>query len=167
MGPQVQQAFGMNLTQFRQRGNHIGLFLEPLTAIHLHSEVTNDLEPHGDIRSVYIFGAIAVFMLLLACINFMNLSTAGASRRAREVGMRKVLGSVRGELVRQFLLESTLVTLIALLLALVLVQLALPVFNDLAGKELVLNLTTHPLLLPGLLLFGLFVGLLAGAYPAF
>ena len=167
MGPQVQQAFGMNLSQFRQKGNDIGLFLEPLTAIHLHSDVTNDLEPHGDLRSVYIFGAIAVFMLLIACINFMNLSTAGASRRAREVGIRKVLGSVRGELVRQFLLESILVTLIALMLAVGLVQLALPVFNGLAGKELVLNLAAHPVLVPGLLLFGLVVGLLAGSYPAF
>jgi putative ABC transport system permease protein len=167
MGPQVQQAFGMNLTQFRQRGNDIGLFLEPLMAIHLHSQVTNDMESRGDVRYVYIFGAIAVFMLLIAGINFMNLSTAGASRRAREVGIRKVLGSVRGQLVRQFLLESILVTLIALLLALLLVQMALPVFNELAGKELTLDLALHPGWWLGLLLFGLAVGLLAGSYPAF
>ena len=88
---------------------------------------------------MYIFGAIALFMLLIACINFMNLSTAGASKRAREVGIRKVLGSVKVQLVRQFLLESVLVTLLALGLAILLVQLALPIFNQLAGKNL--NLT--------------------------
>lgn len=167
MGPQVQQAFAMTLIQFRQRGNDIGLFLEPLTAIHLHSRVTNDMEPAGDIRLLYILGAIAVFMLLIACINFMNLSTAGASRRAREVGMRKVLGAARSQLVRQFLLESILMTLLALLLALVLVQLALPVFNSLAGKELALDLAAQPGWWLGLGLLGLAVGLLAGSYPAF
>ncbi|MGV3504612.1 MAG: ABC transporter permease [Adhaeribacter sp.] len=167
MGPQLQQAMGMTLRQFRQQGNDIGLFLEPLTSIHLHSDSTNDLSPAGDIRAVYIFSAIALFMLLLAAINFMNLSTAGASRRAREVGVRKVLGSVRSQLVRQFLLESVLLTSLALVLALVLVQLALPFFNALAGKALVFDLAAHPSWLPALLLAGLVVGLLAGSYPAF
>ncbi|MGV3639229.1 MAG: ABC transporter permease [Adhaeribacter sp.] len=167
LGPQLKQAMGMTLGQFRRQGNDIGLFLEPLTSIHLHSESTNDLRPAGDIRAVYIFSAIALFMLLLAAINFMNLSTAGASRRAREVGVRKVLGSVRGQLVRQFLLESVLLTGLALLLALLLVQLALPWFNNLAGKSLRFDLVAHPAWLPALLLGGLLVGLLAGSYPAF
>ena len=167
MGPQLQQPFGMSYAQFRQKGNELGLFLQPLTDIHLHSDFANDLSPAGDVRYVYIFGAIALFMLLIACINFMNLSTASASKRAREVGIRKVMGSVRGELVGQFLLESILLTAVALGLGIGLVYLALPVFNELAGKNLSLNFNTHPALLPGLLGFGLLVGVLAGSYPAF
>jgi len=167
MGPEVQRDLGMSLAQFRQKGDDVGLFLQPLTDIHLYSTLANELEPGGDIKYVYVFGAIAVFMLLIASINFMNLSTAGASKRAREVGIRKVLGSVKGELVRQFLLESILLTTIALMLAVILVHLALPVFNDLAGKELFLQFTANLWLGPALLLFGLIVGVLAGSYPAF
>jgi putative ABC transport system permease protein len=157
----------MNLTQFRQKGNDIGLYLQPLTDIHLRSDLNRELEPGGDIRNLYIFSAIALFMLLIACINFMNLSTAGASRRAREVGIRQVLGSLKGELVRQFMLESALLTTFSLAVALGLVSLTLPFFNQLAGKELTLSLTTHPWLVPGLLLLGLLVSVLAGSYPAF
>ena len=166
-GPQLLQAMGMSFAEFQRKGNHIGLYLQPLTDIHLHSDCTNDLEPAGDIQYVYISGAIALFMLLVACINFMNLSTAGASKRSREVGIRKVLGSLRLELVRQFLLESILLTAIALLLAIGLVYLALPGFNSLAGKNLEFSLGGNPWMLPALLLFGLFTGILAGTYPAF
>ncbi|HEX7457627.1 MAG TPA: ABC transporter permease, partial [Ginsengibacter sp.] len=134
LGPQLQQGMGMTLAQFRSAGNDIGLYLQPLTDIHLHSDYTNDLEPEGDVRYVYIFGAIALFMLLIACINFMNLSTAGASKRAREVGIRKVLGSLKWELVRQFLTESILLTAIAFILAMVLVYVTLPFFNSFSGK---------------------------------
>lgn len=167
MGPQLQQAFGMNLAQFRQKGNDVGLFLQPLTDIHLHSNFAFDLSPAGDIRYVYIFGAIALFMLLIACINFMNLSTAGASKRSKEVGIRKVMGSMKGALVNQFLTESILLTLLALVLAVGIVYLALPLFSDLSGKKLSLNLVVTPWLAPGLLVFGLVVGILAGSYPAF
>ncbi|QNF32615.1 ABC transporter permease [Adhaeribacter swui] len=167
MGPEVQKALGISLKQFREKGDDVGLYLQPLTAIHLRSKLTNDLEPGGDVRYVYIFGAIALFMLLIASINFMNLSTAGASKRAREVGIRKVLGSVKKELVQQFLLESVLLSAIALVVAIILVYLALPFFNDLAGKELTLQFTDNLWLLPALLFFGLVVGVLAGSYPAF
>jgi putative ABC transport system permease protein len=167
LGPQIVQAMGMTLAQFRQKGNEIGLYLQPLTDIHLHSDCTNDLEPSGDIRYIYISAAIALFMLLIACINFINLSTAGAAGRSREVGIRKVLGSMRGELVRQFLLESIVLTAIALLLAIGLLYLALPAFNKLSGKELVFSFGEMPRLLPAILLFGLFTGILAGAWPAF
>lgn len=167
MGPQIQQAFGMSLAEFNKKGNGVGLFLQPLTDIHLHSDLNYDFEPGSDIRYVYIFGAIALFMLIIACINFMNLSTAGASKRSREVGIRKVLGSLKNELVRQFLLESILLTFIALLLAVVLVYLALPVFNELSGKELNLHFKNNLFLLFGLAGFGLVVGALAGSYPAF
>ncbi|HEY4291073.1 MAG TPA: ABC transporter permease [Puia sp.] len=166
-GPQLQKALGLTMAQFQAKGNSIGLYLQPLTDIHLHSDMTLDLEPAGDIRYVYIFSAVALFMLLIACINFMNLSTAGASRRSREVGIRKVLGSQRIELIRQFLAESLLLTTVAMALALGIVWLALPFFNGLTGQQLHLDLTRNPWALPGLLLFGLLTGLLAGSYPAF
>lgn len=167
MGPQILQAMGMSLSQFRTKGNELGLHLQKLADIHFYSEGTNELEASGDIKYVYIFGAIALFMLLIACINFMNLATAGASKRAREVGVRKVLGSVKLELVRQFLLESILLTSFAVALSMLLVQVALPIFNDLSGKNLHLDFMANPLTLAGLLAFGLVVGVLAGSYPAF
>lgn len=167
MGPQIQTAMGMSLSQFLQKGNQLGLFLQPLTSIHFDEGYTGTLEPSGNIQYVYIFGAIAVFMLLIACINFMNLSTAGASKRAKEVGVRKVLGSVKQDLINQFLFESILLSVVALLLSLMLVQLSLPIFNDLAEKDLQLDFLRNPLLLIAFLVFGLLVGVLAGSYPAF
>jgi putative ABC transport system permease protein len=167
MGSQLQKAMGMSYSEFRQKGNELGLYLQPLKDIHLRSDLNLDLEPSGDIRYVYIFSVIALFMLLIACINFMNLSTAGASKRAREVGIRKVLGSLKRQLVKQFLLESILLTAFALVVSVVLVYWSLPFFNKLSGKNLSLNLWTNPWVLPGLLLFGLFTGLIAGSYPAF
>ncbi len=129
VGPQLQKAMGVTMAQFRQNGNNLSLKLQPLTDIHLHSNFTEDMEPHGDIQYVYIFSAVAIFMLLIACINFTNLSTAGASKRAREVGIRKVMGSLKTQLVRQFLVESLLLTAVALILAIGLVYEALPLFN--------------------------------------
>ncbi len=167
MGPQIIQAMGMNLAQFRTKGNALGFELQKLTDIHFYSDGTNEMEAGGDIKYVYIFGAIAVFMLLIACINFMNLSTAGASKRAREVGVRKVLGSAKPELIRQFLMESILLTSFALVVAMILVPVALPIFNDLSGKNLSLSFAVNPFILIGLLAFGLLVGVLAGSYPAF
>ena len=167
IGPQMVQAMHVTLSEFRKKGNNLSFHLQRLTDIHLSTEFTNDLSRSGDVRYVYIFGAIALFMLLIACINFMNLSTAGASRRAREVGIRKVIGSLRIDLIRQFLIESVVITAFAFLLAIGLVYLALPVFNTLAGQNLTLQFADHPLLLPGLLLFVLLTGIVAGSYPAF
>ncbi|MEO5890550.1 MAG: ABC transporter permease [Ferruginibacter sp.] len=167
MAPQMFAAMHITLAEFRKKGNNLSFILQPLTSIHFSSDYSNEHGATGDIRYVYIFGAIALFMLLIACINFMNLSTAGASKRAREVGIRKVLGSLKMELVKQFLIESILVTAIALLLAICFMYLALPVFNDLAGQHLAFQFADHPLILPGLLLFVLIVGALAGSYPAF
>ncbi len=165
MGPQIQQAMGMSLSQFRTKGNELGFALQPLTDIHLYANSNDEFEPGGDVRYVYIFGVVAIFMLLIACINFINLSTAGASKRAKEVGIRKVMGSAKLELVKQFLLESLLVTVIALLLSIVFIQLALPVFNNLSGKNLSLGLNINRIVT--LLSLGILVGLLAGTYPAF
>ncbi|MDE3182366.1 MAG: ABC transporter permease [Bacteroidota bacterium] len=167
MGPQFEKGFGMTLSEYRKKGNNIGLYLQPLTDIHLHSDFTNDLSPEGDIRYVYIFSAIALFMLLIACINFMNLSTASASKRAREVGIRKVLGSLRSDLIRQFLTESIVLTAFALILAIVFVNLALPFFNQLSGKELSFNLSKNPWIAPALFTIVIITGVFAGSYPAF
>jgi len=165
MGPQIAQTMGMNLSQFRTKGNDLGFALQPLTDIHLHPETTTELEPAGNLKYVYIFGAIAIFMLLIASINFINLSTAGASKRAKEVGVRKVMGSGKWDLIKQFLFESLLITGIALFVAGLMVQLALPVFNNLSGKNLQFGLDMRPV--AGLIALGLVVGLLAGIYPAF
>jgi putative ABC transport system permease protein len=168
LAPQFQKALGMSLVEFRKGGNSINLLLQPLTDIHLHSEnLAGGLEPGGDIRYVYIFGAVAVFMLLIACINFMNLSTAGASKRAREVGIRKVMGSMKGQLVVQFLAESILLTAVAMGLAVALVYLTLPLFNQLTGLQLHVQAGSMSWLIPALVGFGLFTGVLAGSYPAF
>ena len=167
IGPQLLQAMRMSFKEYKKNGNDLSFHLQPLPDIHLHSDFINDLSAAGDIRNVYIFGAIAVFMLMIACINFMNLSTSGASRRSREVGIRKVLGSMKGALIKQFLTESILITAIALLLALVFIYITLPAFNAIAEQNLTLRFADHPLLIPGLLLFVLFTGILAGSYPAF
>src|SRR5579863_1294585 len=139
MGPQIQRDMGMSLSQFRTKGNELGFALQPLTSLHLHGDTSTELEPGGSSTYVYIFGAIALFMLLVACINFINLSTAGASRRAKEVGIRKVAGSGKFQLIRQFLSESILISMFALMIGFVLVQLALPAFNNISGKHLLFD----------------------------
>lgn len=167
LGPQLQQASGISFETFRKAGNNLGLFLEPLTDIHLKSDVLFDLSEGGDLRYVYIFSAIALFMLLIACINFMNLSTAGAGKRSKEVGIRKVLGSRKHQLIWQFLVESIVLSFISLSLALLLVKLALPVFNTLAAKNLSFTLIDSPVSILLLVVFAIVVGTLAGSYPAF
>lgn len=167
LGPQMQQDMGISLADFRKQGNDLGFFLQPLTDIHLSTEIANPLAPNGNIQYVYMFSAIALFILLIACINFMNLSTAGASRRAREVGVRKTMGVGKSALIAQFLTESLLLTGFALILALGLAYAALPVFNQLLGVRLSANFLERPVLLAGLLGVGLLTGVLAGSYPAF
>jgi putative ABC transport system permease protein len=156
-----------SMKDFEKTGNRLSYSLIPLTDIHLKSERYVELAANGSMQYVYIFGAVALFILLIACINFMNLSTARSASRAKEVGIRKVLGTEKKSLIRQFLAESTLTSFIALLLALVGTWLALNWFNDLAGKEFRMT----DLLKPGFILFLLAlpvaVGLLAGSYPAF
>jgi putative ABC transport system permease protein len=163
MGPQIQQQMGLSLKEFITKGNSLGFALQPLKDIHLNSNTTTEFEPGGNATYVYIFGGVAIFMLIVACINFINLSTAGASKRAKEVGVRKVAGSGKLQLISQFLSESLLITFFALLVAFVLVQLALPAFNNIAGKHLSFDVR------PGLAFIGLglLVGVVAGIYPAF
>ncbi|WP_295799513.1 ABC transporter permease [Mucilaginibacter sp.] len=154
-------------SKFAASGNFIKLNLTQLTDIHLHSNRQRELSANGNADYIYIFSAIAACILILACINFMNLSTARSANRAREVGVRKVLGSSRGHLIAQFLSESVMVTLAAAIIALAAAWVLLPFFNQLAGKQLTLNLQTFGWLVPALLAIILTVGLLAGAYPAF
>ena len=142
------------------------LFLQKLTDIHLHSHLDSEAEENGDIQKVYLFGAIALFILLIACINYMNLSTARSSLRAREIGIRKAIGAMRLELIVQFLGESVLITWIALVLALGLTQLMLPFMARLSGVSLSMGmLATWKIWIP-LVLMPFVVGILSGLYPA-
>jgi putative ABC transport system permease protein len=165
MGPQIQQEMGISLEQFRTKGNELGFILQPLTAIHLHPNSTNEIEPAGNASYVYIFGVIGIFMLLIACINFINLSTAGASKRAKEIGVRKVIGSDRSQLIAQFLTESGVLVFAALTIAVVLIVAFLPAFNQISGKTFVFGLDFK--LIAALIGLGLVVLLAAGIYPAF
>ena len=141
-------------------------YLQALTDIHLHSRFNFDIAAQGDITFIYLFSAIAAVILLLACINYMTLAVARSMKRAREVGLRKVVGAHRSQLVRQFLGESFLLTSLALVLALGLVHLLLPAFSDLVERPLRMDYAENPLLLPGLLVLILLIGLLSGSYPA-
>ncbi len=140
--------------------------LQPVEDIYLKSDKINDEHQHGDMRYVWLFGGIAVFILLLACINFINLSTAKSANRAKEVGLRKVVGSARSYLVNQFLTESLVYCFVSFALAIALVILAMPFFNSLSGKQLSLPWTTF-WFLPSLCVGAIIVGVLAGIYPAF
>jgi putative ABC transport system permease protein len=141
--------------------------LEPLTRIHLYSKNAAEPEPTGSITYVYIFAIVAIFLVLIASMNYMNLATARSTRRAREVGLRKVVGSRRGPLVLQFLSESLVFTLISLLISIVLIIVLLPKFNLLAGKTFNIHVIYSPVVLLSLLAIILIVGILGGSYPAF
>lgn len=141
--------------------------LQPITRIHLHSELSGEISPNTDIRTITIFTAIAVFILLIACFNYINLSTARCVNRAKEVGLRKVIGASRIQLIKQFLGESFLLSFMALLLTFVLVEFLLPVFNSLSGKDLSLDYSDNILLLVFLLSIFFFVGLFSGSFLAF
>jgi ABC-type antimicrobial peptide transport system, permease component len=142
------------------------ILLHPMNKMHLYSEFTNRVASGGPIGFVWLFGTIGVFVLLLACINFMNLSTARSEKRAREVGIRKTMGGIRKQLIAQFLSESVLMAFMSFVLSVLLVQLLLPFFNQLAGKDIP-TLWNQPVFWVLALLFAVFTGLLAGSYPAF
>jgi putative ABC transport system permease protein len=165
--PLIEQFLNMNMEEFRNSGNAVGFSLFPLTDIHLNSNKDSDLEANGDIKYVYIFSAVGLFILLLACINFMNLATARSANRAKEVGVRKAMGARKKQLINQFISEALLISILAFLIAYLISLLALPSFNNLASKELsFMNLLEGKfiLLMVGVMVL---VGLLAGSYPAF
>ncbi len=166
--PQAKQFMQINsMADFEKAGNKLAYSLTPLTKIHLYSDRQFEIRPSGNIQYVYIFSAIALFILLLGCINFMNLTTARSANRAREVGIRKVLGTQRKGLVLQFLTESTLMVFLSMIIAITLAYLVLPLFNDVSGKAMSLHSLFSPLILPLLIALPFIVGILAGSYPAF
>ena len=146
---------------------HNTYHLQPLHRVYLHSRADYDIKSFGDIDQLYTMCVIAAFILIIACVNFMNLATAQSVRRAREVGLRKVVGASRGQLIQQFLGESLVVAGLALLLAIIVARAALPVFNDLIQQNLVLDLKAYMTLIPALIGVVLVSGVLAGGYPAF
>ncbi|HTI93907.1 MAG TPA: ABC transporter permease, partial [Puia sp.] len=167
IGRALQELVHASVADLEKAGNHFRYPITPLTDVHLHSNKSSELEANSNIQFVYIFSVIAVLILLIACVNFMNLSTARSANRAKEVGIRKVAGSTKGHLIIQFLTESILLSLFALVLALGVAVLLLPMLNQLAGKSLHPDVLYSGRFLPLLLLLVLLVGCLAGSYPAF
>jgi putative ABC transport system permease protein len=155
-----------SMDEFRKAGNYLEYNLIPLRKIHLYSDYSFEMTPPGNIQYVYIFGAVALFILLIACINFINLSTARSANRAKEVGIRKTLGTERRTLITQFLVESTLTVVISLLIAIGITWLMLPFFNNVAGKSIQINEMLDPNIFAVIVLLPFVVGLLAGSYPA-
>ena len=165
--PLLQSVTNQSMDQFKKDGGYIRASFTPLLDIHLHSNKDAEIDGNGSAQYVYIFSAIALLILLIACVNFMNLSTARSSNRAKEVGVRKVLGSLKKNLIQQFLTESVLISLIALAFAFLISWLLLPYFNQLAGKDIHLSSLFQPTMILSLFALMLIVGLLAGSYPAF
>ncbi|MFC2080701.1 ABC transporter permease [Bacteroidota bacterium] len=163
---QIQASMGVPYDDYIAAGNGYDYFLQPLHDIHLQSNMAGEFKVNGNLNYVIISISIAIFILILACINFMNLSTARSTERSKEVGIRKVVGSDRGLLIRQFLSESTIITLISLVVAVLLAELMLPSFNYLAERNLSINYFDS-FTLPLLLGFALLVGILSGSFPAF
>jgi putative ABC transport system permease protein len=164
---QLDQVLHMNANDLKHSSNHFIYPVMPLTDIHLHSNKSYEFEANGNITYVYIFSIIAIFILLIACVNFMNLSTARSANRAKEVGIRKVAGSTRSSLVTQFLTESVLTSFLSLLIAIGIAALLLPLFNQLAGKQMNVWTLFSTWLLPVLIALIVVVGCIAGSYPAF
>jgi putative ABC transport system permease protein len=167
MGPQVELALGVSLEDFYESGEEWGYYLQPLRKIHLHSDLQYEIQANGSLTTVIIFSLIALFILVIASINFMNLSTARSARRAKEIGIKKVVGSGRLQLINQFLGESVFLSFISMLVALLLVELFTPAFNNISGKQLQLQYFSTWYTIPLLLLASMFVGFMSGSYPAF
>ncbi len=160
----VEKYIGANL---KAMGFYKKQFLVSVKDMHLHSGMDMNISPAGSVTSLYVLGSIALFTLLLACINFMNLSTARSSKRSAEVGIRKVLGAERGSLIKQFIGESIIMSFIALVFAILITLLFLPGFSNISGTQLSLNISADWPLILGFLVVSIFTGLLAGSYPAF
>jgi len=167
IGPRVLELFGASLSDFLANGNRYNFHLQPLIKIHLDPSVEHEAKPATDPKYLWIFSSIALLIIVIASINFMNLSTAQASKRAKEVGIKKASGSSRWNLISQFLTDSTIISFLALILAIILVLIALPAFNNLLDSKVKLSLFSNWFTIPSLIVFSLIVGLLAGTYPAF
>ena len=166
-GPILEQFLGLSFDEFIDKGNRYSIYLQPLTDIHLNPSIEGTMKPTHDKKYIYIFSVVAFMLILIASINYMNLSTARATKRAKEVGLRKVAGSTKRMLINQFLVESVIMSFMALMLAVLFVQLTLPYFNNLINTELTLNYMEEWYYIPVLIVLALVIGLLAGSYPAF
>jgi len=166
VGPQVEQVMGISVEQFSEAGNEFGYYLQPLLDIHLDPTIDHAHKPSSNIKYIYIFSLIAILILVIAAINYMNLATARSAGRAKEVGIRKVVGSTRRVLIAQFLFESFVLTLLSLIIGLLIVELLLPRFNNLIQIQLDLNFLNW-YVIPGLLVLVIVMGLLSGTYPSF
>lgn len=166
IGPQIQQMMGTTYEEVAQSGAFIRYYHQPLRSIHLHSDLVAEIGANGSYQYVWIFLSAALFILLIAIVNFMNLTTAKSSLRAKEIGLRKVMGSMKQNLVAQFLCESLIMTTISFIISLAIAQVALPYYNNLANKEL-----NIPFSDPGFWFVSIMgitvIGLLVGSYPAF
>ena len=167
IGKAMQTEMHESLKDMERQGAHIRYDLMPIEDIHLHSNKVAEFEPNGNIAYVYVFSFIALLILGIACVNFMNLSTARSANRAKEVGIRKVAGSTRKHLIFQFLTESVLLTMISMAIAVGLATALLPIFNMVSGKQLEAGMFFSSRVLPLMLALVLTVGFLAGSYPAF
>ena len=167
VGPELKSVANQTIEDLEKSGGYVRANLTPLADIHLHSNKLGELEGNGNAQFVYIFSAIALLILLIACVNFMNLSTARSCNRAKEVGVRKVLGSLKKNLVQQFLTESFLISFIALIISILIAWLLLPYFDQLAGKDIHASTLFQPTMLLSLIALMLVVGFAAGSYPAF
>lgn len=165
IGPEIEQ-LGFTYEEFKKQGGIYRYMIYPMVDSHLRNVFPDDFEPASDIKYVYIFGAVGIFILLIACINFMNLSTARSAGRAKEVGLRKTLGSLRAQLVGQFLSESFIYSFMAMALALALTYLLMPGFNALSGKQLSIEALADPVFAAVAVALLIVIGLLAGSYPA-
>ncbi len=166
-GPQIQSMAGASWEEFTESGSFVNYYLQPVSSIHLHSDLQYEIRQNGNMQYIVIFGAAGLFVLIIAAINFMNLSTARSSARAKEVGIKKVVGSPKFLLINQFLSESVLNSVLALALAIGLLHLGLPTLNELTGKSISNPLFGELNLFPAVIFSTIIVGLLAGIYPAF
>jgi len=167
VGPQLKQILGYSIEDFRKAGNDFRYILEPIKDLHLKGATQYNLEPNGSLTTVYIFAVIAFLILVVAVINYVNLATAKSAGRAKEVGVRKVAGAKKTGLIIQFLGESLIIVTVAALIAIVLVFLLTPSFNQLIGKNLAFGLLDTPAGIFSLLAIIIIVGISAGFYPAF
>ena len=166
VGPEIFQYLGISIDEFRQQGGDYRYIPEAMLDIHLKSTFGEQILPNGNIQYLYIFGAIGLFIIVIACINFMNLATARSANRAKEVGIRKTIGAARGRLITQFFSESFLYGIISLSIAIFLVWALLPSFNQLAGKTITMLSLSSLSFIVGMISLVVIVGLGAGIYPA-
>lgn len=167
IGPELQEFMGVTFEEFRESENEYGYYLQDLTAIHLDPSIQHDLKPVNDKKYIYIFSLVAVLILLMASINYTNLATARSSGRALEIGMRKIVGSSRNKLIWQFLTESFILTLFALFVSIILLEIIAPSLNAILGYEISFNIFAGWYYLPALLGITVILGFLSGTYPAF